>query len=62
MQPSNQKPGNPPPNVAEELYKKLTPEQRRLFETIINDPNLTRQVLNSPQAQELRKKYGPKTP
>lgn len=60
-QPKNQ-PLDPSPGMVKELLQKLTPEQKKLFESILNDPKRLNQVLNSPQAQELKKKFGPPNP
>lgn len=41
---------------AEQLYKNLSPEQKKQVESILADKNKTQQILNTPQAKELLKK------
>ena len=41
--------------LAEELMKKLNPEDRKKLESILSDKDATQKVLSTPQAQKLLK-------
>ncbi|MBQ3887963.1 MAG: hypothetical protein VZR73_03460 [Acutalibacteraceae bacterium] len=43
-------------NNVEQLFKKLSEEDRKRVENILADKNKTQQILNTPQAQALIKK------
>ena len=43
-------------NNVEQLFKKLSEEDRKWVENILADKNKTQQILNTPQAQALFKK------
>ena len=47
------------PNAAvSEMSKKLTPEKRRQVNEVLNDKAALEKLLNSPEAQQLMKKFG----
>ncbi len=48
-------------NMAQDiLQNKISPEQRQRVQNILQDKNALEQLLKSPQAQELMKKFGGK--
>ncbi len=42
----------------QDMLKNVSPEQSKQIEDILSDPEKTRQILNSPQAQALMKLFG----